>query len=49
MRQLHALLLLGVLASAACSFDQTTNPNSPDPIGENPSRGGGGGRRRREC
>ena len=38
MRQLHALLLLGVLTSAGCSFDLSTNPNSPDPIGENPSR-----------
>ncbi len=39
MRTWHALLLLGVLTSAGCSFDQSTNPNSPDPIGENPSRG----------
>ena len=38
MRQLHVLLLLGVLTSAGCSFDETTNPNSPEPIGENPSR-----------
>ena len=38
MRPLHALLLLGVLTSAGCSFDLSTNPNSPDPIGENPSR-----------
>lgn len=38
MRTWHALLLLGVLTSAGCSFDQSTNPNSPDPIGENPSR-----------
>jgi hypothetical protein len=38
MRQLHTLLLLGVLSSAGCDFDDTTNPNSPDPIGENPSR-----------
>jgi starch-binding outer membrane protein, SusD/RagB family len=38
MRPWHSLLLLGVLTSAACSFDLSTNPNSPDPIGENPSR-----------
>ncbi len=38
MRSWHSLLLLGVLTSAACSFDLSTNPNSPDPIGENPSR-----------
>ena len=38
MRTWHALLLLGVLTSAGCSFDLSTNPNSPDPIGENPSR-----------
>jgi starch-binding outer membrane protein, SusD/RagB family len=38
MRPWHSLLLLGVLTSAACSFDLNTNPNSPDPIGENPSR-----------
>ena len=38
MRQSHALLLLGVLTTAGCSFDLSTNPNSPDPIGENPSR-----------
>lgn len=38
MRQSHALLLLGVLTSAGCSFDLSTNPNSPDPIGEDPSR-----------
>lgn len=37
MRPWHSLLLLGVLTSA-CSFDLSTNPNSPDPIGENPSR-----------
>lgn len=39
MRQSRALLLLGVLTTAGCSFDLSTNPNSPDPIGENPSRG----------
>jgi hypothetical protein len=38
MRQLHTLLLLGVLTSAGCGFDENTNPNSPDPIGENPTR-----------
>ena len=38
MRPWHSLLLLGVLTSAGCSFDLSTNPNSPDPIGENPSR-----------
>ena len=38
MRLWHPLLLLGVLVSGACSFDISTNPNSPDPIGENPTR-----------
>ena len=38
MRRWHPLLLLGVLASGACNFDLSTNPNSPDPIGENPTR-----------
>ena len=38
MRPWHSLLLLGALTSAGCSFDLSTNPNSPDPIGENPSR-----------
>ncbi len=38
MRQWHPLLLLGTIAVGACSFDLTTNPNSPDPIGPNPSR-----------
>jgi hypothetical protein len=38
MRPWHSLLLLGVLTSAGCSFDLSTNPNSPDPISENPSR-----------
>jgi hypothetical protein len=32
------LLLAGVVATGACDFDQSTNPNSPDPIGDNPSR-----------
>lgn len=39
MRQTHALLLLAALGTGACSFDLSTNPNSPDEIGENPSRG----------
>jgi hypothetical protein len=34
----HPVLLLGLLAASACSFDQSTNPNSPDPISENPTR-----------
>ena len=34
----YSLLLAGALAIGACDFDQSTNPNSPDPIGENPSR-----------
>jgi hypothetical protein len=38
MRPWQSLLLLGVLTSAGCSFDLSTNPNSPDPIGANPSR-----------
>jgi hypothetical protein len=38
MRPWHSLLLLGVLTSAGCSFDLSTNPNSPDPIAANPSR-----------
>ncbi len=38
MRQTHALLLLAALGTGACSFDLSTNPNSPDQIGENPSR-----------
>jgi hypothetical protein len=32
------MLLLGAIAVGACSFDLSTNPNSPDPIGANPSR-----------
>ncbi|HEX6106314.1 MAG TPA: RagB/SusD family nutrient uptake outer membrane protein [Gemmatimonadales bacterium] len=31
-------LLAGLVALGACSFDLSTNPNSPDPIGTNPSR-----------
>jgi starch-binding outer membrane protein, SusD/RagB family len=38
MRQTHALLLLAALGAGACSFDLSTNPNSPDQIGENPAR-----------
>ena len=38
MRMRHLVLLLGLLAAGACDFDLSTNPNSPDPIGENPSR-----------
>jgi starch-binding outer membrane protein, SusD/RagB family len=38
MRQWHPLLLLAVLGTGACSFDISTSPNSPDPIGANPSR-----------
>ena len=38
MRLWHPALVLGVLAGGACNFDQSTNPNSPDPIGANPTR-----------
>src|SRR5687767_12402489 len=38
IRLWHPVLLLGVLAGGACNFDQSTNPNSPDPIGANPTR-----------
>lgn len=38
MRQTHALLLLAALGTGACTFDLSTNPNSPDEIGDNPSR-----------
>ena len=34
----HPALLAGLVALGACSFDLSTNPNSPDPIGEDPSR-----------
>jgi hypothetical protein len=34
----YPVLLLGVMATGACSLDQSTNPNSPDPIGANPTR-----------
>jgi hypothetical protein len=33
------MLLPAVLGVAACSFDLSTNPNSPDPIGPDPTRG----------
>ena len=33
------VLLAGVLGMGACSLDLATNPNSPDPIGENPTKG----------
>jgi len=36
--RLSAALLAGLVALGACSFDLNTNPNSPDPIGANPSR-----------
>jgi starch-binding outer membrane protein, SusD/RagB family len=38
MRQWHPMLLLAVLGVGACDFDISTSPNSPDPIGPNPSR-----------
>src|SRR5687768_1433457 len=38
MRLRHIALLASLLASGGCNYD-ITNPNSPDPIGENPSRG----------
>jgi hypothetical protein len=38
MRQWHPMLLLAALGAGACDFDISTSPNSPDPIGENPSR-----------
>jgi hypothetical protein len=34
----HPVFLLGLLAASACNFDQSTNPNSPNSIGENPPR-----------
>ncbi|MGH7527314.1 MAG: RagB/SusD family nutrient uptake outer membrane protein [Gemmatimonadales bacterium] len=39
MRLRHLVLLAWFLGAGACSFDLNTNPNSPDPIGENPTRG----------
>ena len=38
MRPPLSALLLAVLGAGACSFDLRTNPNSPDPIGANPTR-----------
>jgi starch-binding outer membrane protein, SusD/RagB family len=37
-RRWYPVLLLGAMATGACSFDSSTNPNSPDPIGANPTR-----------
>jgi hypothetical protein len=37
MKPITTLLVLAVLLSGACDFD-ISNPNSPPPIGENPSR-----------
>jgi hypothetical protein len=39
MRHWRLALLASFLGAGACNFDLNTNPNSPDPIGENPSRG----------
>ena len=33
------VLLAAVLGMGACSFDLSTNPNSPNPIGEDPTKG----------
>ena len=33
------VLLAAVLGMGACSFDLSTTPNSPTPIGEDPTRG----------
>ena len=33
------VLLAAVLGMGACSLDLATNPNSPNPIGENPTKG----------
>jgi hypothetical protein len=38
MRLRHIALLAALLAGGGCNYD-IVNPNSPDPIGENPSRG----------
>ncbi len=35
----RVVLLAAALGLGACGFDLTTNPNSPDPIGANPTRG----------
>jgi hypothetical protein len=37
-RRWYPVLLLGAMATGACSFDSSTNPNSPDPIGADPTR-----------
>jgi hypothetical protein len=39
MRLQHVALLAAVLGMGACNFDLNTNPNSPDPIGDNPTAG----------
>jgi hypothetical protein len=39
MRLRHVALLAAVLGTGACNFDLNTNPNSPDPIGDNPTAG----------
>lgn len=38
MNMWHPVLLLSLMATGACNFDLSTNPNSPDPIGNDPSR-----------
>ena len=43
------VLLAAVLGMGACSLDLATNPNSPDPIGENPTKGQVVGRRERHA
>jgi hypothetical protein len=37
LKTAHVVLLLGVVATGACNFD-IANPNSPDPLGQNPTR-----------
>jgi starch-binding outer membrane protein, SusD/RagB family len=37
LKTTHLVLLLGALTIGACNFD-IANPNSPDPLGQNPSR-----------
>jgi hypothetical protein len=39
MRLRPVALLVAVLGTGACNFDLNTNPNSPDPIGDNPTAG----------
>lgn len=36
--QWRSMLLLAVLSAGACDFDLSTSPNSPEPIGADPSR-----------